>query len=293
MKEISILCLPLPMHPVAEDEILRRVRSSARPGLDFIMLPETCTGAERMHEPGDLFLNGMAQLARSFHSHICCPVGMKGSAGERLNTALLFGRDGEVLGRYDKLYPYWGEFDKQPPATPGRAAKVIETDVGKVGLAICFDVNFSGMWEEMARQGAELILWPSEYSAGVSLRAHALNHHYAVVSCTRFPDCTLVDIDGHERAYHVAGPAAAFELRFDMDRVLCHRNFNADKIAKLSREHPEISVDVYEREHWLMLSGRGEASVRELAREYGIETLCDYKARSLVAIDAMRPADGR
>ena len=53
----------------------------------------------------------------------------------------------------------------------------MDCDFGKLAILICFDANFPSVWDEAARQGAELVIWPSAYGAGTQLAAHALNHH--------------------------------------------------------------------------------------------------------------------
>jgi hypothetical protein len=62
--------------------------------------------------------------------------------------------------------------------------------------SICFDVNFPEVWKSLADRGAELVVWPSAYSAGTSLQAHALNNHYYIVTATADRDCQVYDITG-------------------------------------------------------------------------------------------------
>ena len=50
---------------------------------------------------------------------------------------------------------------------------VFDTEIGKLGLSICFDVNWPGIWREMRAEGAELICWISAYGGGLPLQALA------------------------------------------------------------------------------------------------------------------------
>ncbi len=61
---------------------------------------------------------------------------------------------------------------------------VYQADFWRIGVAICFDINFPEVWKTLADQGAELVVWPSAYSAGTALQARALNHRYYIVSAT-------------------------------------------------------------------------------------------------------------
>lgn len=66
---------------------------------------------------------------------------------------------------------------------PGEACPcVCEAGFGRLGLAICFDTGWSGHWEQLAADGAELVCWPSAYDGGFSLQAYAWRHQFYVMS---------------------------------------------------------------------------------------------------------------
>jgi predicted amidohydrolase len=67
----------------------------------------------------------------------------------------------------------------------GQDAQVYSADFGLLGFATCFDVNLPEVWKRLADQGAEVVIWPSAYSAGTSLQTHAINHHFYIVSVTQ------------------------------------------------------------------------------------------------------------
>src|SRR5208337_4324091 len=58
--------------------------------------------------------------------------------GRLFNRAVLFGRDGAIVGSYSKMHPVGGEADAG--VTPGVYPGSFELDVGRIGVSICFDI---------------------------------------------------------------------------------------------------------------------------------------------------------
>ncbi|MHB8377461.1 MAG: nitrilase-related carbon-nitrogen hydrolase [Dehalococcoidia bacterium] len=71
------------------------------------------------------------------------------------NGALLFGRDGSVIGRYEKSF-LW-HFDRRWFAA-GSAYPVFETDAGRIGMLICADGRMPEIARSLALGGAQIIL---------------------------------------------------------------------------------------------------------------------------------------
>ncbi len=269
------------------------VEAEGRRGADLIVLPETWTGQGDSPETLDgPTVTAMAALARKYQTYIVCPLD-RTDGSCRLNSGILLDREGNIACVYDKVYPYWSEYDVVPPVTPGEAVPVYETDFGRIGMAICFDVNFPEVWQRLADQGADLVVWPSAYSAGTSLQAHALNHHFYVVSCTYTCDCQVYDITGERILDESSSDLNVSRITLDLDRGIYHENFNSDRLPHLLDEHGEdICVEkTLPREQWFVLKAkRPGVSTRALARQYGLEELRDYIARSRRAIDQLRNA---
>jgi hypothetical protein len=196
---------------------------------------------------------------------------------------------------YDKLYPVWQTEVVQRTVVPGHACQVHPADFGKVGFAICFDVNWNALWEEMANHGAELVIWPSAYSAGRSLQAWAIQYNYYIVSATWIPDCTVYDIDGQESLYESNNRGGGLNVTrtvLDLDRRIFHADLNRPE--KLDHLLHERGNDVFQekwdpRENWFVLKAkRPGVSARQLAQEYGLEELRHYLNRSRCEIDKSR-----
>ena len=278
------------------DRIAGLVDQEGARGADIIALPETCRGQNDNSQEGldGPTISALSRLAKQHRTYIVCPID-RHEGGRRLNTAVLLDRRGQVAGVYDKVYPFAEEFARRPAVQPGQAVPVFKTDFGRVGLAICFDVNWAPLWQRLSDFGAELVIWPSAYSAGRSLQARASDFNYYVMSATWTPDCLVYDIDGEQLVYdhnNVSDGINTTRFTFDLDRCLFHQDYNLPaKLANLLKDH---GADV-EREKWLPMEGwfvlkakRPGVSARELARKYGLEERRPYLNRTRCEIDKLR-----
>jgi predicted amidohydrolase len=289
-RPVRILSLSFVDQPL--EKISAIIDAEAAKGVDLVILPETWRGQkDDTMEPLDgPTTKAMSALARKHHTYIVSPIDRL-HEGHRLNTAVLIDREGKVAFTYDKVFPYWSEFNHKKKVEPSAAAPVYTTDFGKIGIAICFDANFPEVWKALADQGAELIVWPSAYSAGTTLQAHALTNHYYIVTSTWAKDCIVYDINGEEILYQRSKDINVTRVTLDLDRGIYHQNFNLGKRTKLLKERADdIREDRWmDREQWFVLSARRPGvSARALAHQYGMEELRDYINRSRREINKMR-----
>jgi predicted amidohydrolase len=151
----------------------RRMAELARRALDegarLVLLPELAACGydwprlDALAEPLDgATTEAMAGLAARYRAYVAW--GMAEREGPRFyNTLTLAGPDGALVARYRKahLIPLLREPEH---FTPGDEVVVVATDVGVLGLAICYDLRFPGLFQRMASHGAEVLLvaaqWP-------------------------------------------------------------------------------------------------------------------------------------
>jgi predicted amidohydrolase len=131
---------------------------------DVILLPEgiTVIGTGKQYAdvaepvPGPTTAR-LGETAKRHHAWIAA--GVYEREGRVLyNTAVLIDREGNLAGKYRKVYLPRGEVEGG--LTPGNDYPVFQTDFGKVGLMICYDVFFADPARALATQGAEMILMP-------------------------------------------------------------------------------------------------------------------------------------
>ncbi len=74
------------------------------------------------------------------------------------NTAVFVGPKG-LIGRYRKIHlPTHSVFEERRYYRPGQEASLFKTDIGTIGLNICYDLYFPELTRLQALQGAELVV---------------------------------------------------------------------------------------------------------------------------------------
>jgi hypothetical protein len=80
--------------------------------------------------------------------------------------------------------------------TPGKEYPVSDCDFGKLGIQICWDIQFDDGWTALAKAGAEIVAWPTASPATVMPAARAAAHRYYVVSSTWRDNATIYEPTG-------------------------------------------------------------------------------------------------
>lgn len=142
---------------------------------DVVALPEDTLGLslwEQAHhgELGEVLpravermLERLGKAAAAHHMYlVCCNDTFDGGAVR--NTAFFLGRDGRVIGRYHKVNMPIDELDKQR----GDGFPVFPTsDLGDVGMLICYDMVFPEAARCLALGGADIIFHPTLGGAAI------------------------------------------------------------------------------------------------------------------------------
>lgn len=139
----------------------------------------------------------MRELARNDHVWImtgsfyeCNPNGL------RFNTSLLINPQGNITAKYRKLHLFDaslpdGTVAKESSRTaPGSKIIVANTELGNIGMSVCYDIRFPELYRLMAMKGADILMVPAAFayntgSAGhweTLLRARAIENGCYVVA---------------------------------------------------------------------------------------------------------------
>ena len=153
------------------------IRTAARQGADLVLLPEMFNCPyENACFP--VYAEPAGGETWQFLSRIAKELGIYlagGSVPERegdaiYNTCYLFSPKGEELARHRKVHlfdidvPGGQRFMESDTLTAGDQITVVDTPLGKLGIAICFDIRFSELFRVMGDKGAQLILIPAAFN---------------------------------------------------------------------------------------------------------------------------------
>jgi predicted amidohydrolase len=142
------------------------------------------------------------------------------------NIASVFDRKGDIIGEYRKAHLPCNELFQ---VTEGDSIHTIDTDIGKIGVMICYDVMFPAMAEALSLQGAEIVFHPT-YGYGwnnsigeATLRARASDGSFYLVTAKDYRynaagKSSVIDFWGHVMADAGFEPNVFITAQIDLDR---------------------------------------------------------------------------
>lgn len=113
------------------------------------------------------------------------------------NSCLVYDDQGKCIARYDKIHLFDVEISadekylESQAIEAGDKAVVIDTPIGRLGLAICYDIRFPELFRILLDKGAEIIALPTAFTVPtgqahweVLTRARAIeNFCYVIAAC--------------------------------------------------------------------------------------------------------------
>jgi predicted amidohydrolase len=189
------------------------VNEAGRQGCDIVLLGETITMPARgdvpalekaVSVPGPV-TEKFSELARKWKMYIIVGL-LENENGSLYNTAVLIGRDGSIAGKYRKVFLPLE--DIECGIIPGDSYPVFETDFGKIGIMICYDIQFVDPGRALSAQGAEIIFvpnWGNVLPAGV----RAMENHVWLASSGYDTPTDIYDPFGKRIAWADERPSVA------------------------------------------------------------------------------------
>ena len=238
------------------DEIERHVRSTvfAFPWVQMVVVGEAAPVGFRQDLAVEL--PGPAEdryrdLARELGIWLI-PGSFMERAGEAYhNTAIVIAPTGEVVTRYRKLFPF---YPYEGFVTPGEEVCVFDVpEVGRFGLAICYDKWFPEVQRQMCWQGAEVIIQVTATGTIDRDVETAISRANAAIN-----QCYFIDVNGAKGPFgngrsvvyapegeliHEAGEAEeVFPFMIDLERVRRTRNLGMHGLAQAMKSFRDSKV---------------------------------------------------
>jgi len=135
----------------------------------------------------------LGNIARKYRLYIVAGI-LERNGDTVFNTAVLIDRNGNLAGKYRKVSLPQEEIDGG--ITPGDSFSVFNTDFGRIGLMICWDITFPEPARILAQKGAEIIFLPI-WGGNLNLaKARAIENQVYLVSSTYDMITAVFDQEG-------------------------------------------------------------------------------------------------
>jgi len=137
-------------------KVLEYIREAGRKEADIICFPESCLHKTAVLEiKNPILVEIQKECKRNKIWGIVTEDFRLGK--EPYNTAILIGRNGQIKGKYKKIYLAGDE------TKSGKRTSVFKTDFGRIGIVICWDLAFPELFRKMKEKGAEIVFCPAQW----------------------------------------------------------------------------------------------------------------------------------
>lgn len=244
----------------------RMIAEAAGNGADIAVLPEmfNCPYSNKYFrsfaeaERGES-LEAMSSWARD-NGVILVGGSVPEKDGDKLyNTCFVFDRSGNMIAKHRKAHMFDVEFEngisfkESKHFSPGNEITVFDTEFGKMGAMVCFDIRFPELTRAMAKRGAQIIFCPAQFNMTtgprhweLSMRARAMDNELFFVgaSAARYEGFDY-ECWGHSA---VVSPFGEVLASCDEKEQILYCDVDLDEIDSARRQLPtflKLREDLY------------------------------------------------
>ncbi|MDW7668217.1 MAG: carbon-nitrogen hydrolase family protein [Bacillota bacterium] len=205
MNNMKIAQIQMKVYPDKEKnlkEVEKYLENMKEENTDIVVLPEmfNCPYDKSLFEEysekqGGKTWSKLSELAEKYNIYLFAgSIPEKVDSGEVYNTSYIFDRKGKQIGKHRKVHLFdidieGGQtFIESEILTPGKDLTVVDTEFGKIGLMICYDIRFPEWSRLMSLKGAQVIIVPGAFNMTtgpahweISFRVRALDNQVFTV----------------------------------------------------------------------------------------------------------------
>ncbi len=244
----------------------RMIKEAASNGARVVALPEmwNCPYSKEYFRP---FAEAEKGQTKEAMSRWACKNGVilvGGSVPERVgdklyNTCFIFDKDGKQIARHRKIHLFDVDieggirFKESNNFASGEDITVFDTEYGRMGVLICFDMRFPELVRAMANRGAELIFCPAQFNMTtgpkhweLTIRARAMDNelYYVGASAARYEGFDY-ECWGHST---VADPFGMVTASCDEKEQILYCDVDLNEVDSVREQLPtflHLREDVY------------------------------------------------
>lgn len=228
-------------------------------GVDLVCFPERMNMqsvgnvAEHMAETaGKRTMEVFQKKAKEYGIFLHCGSLYEKIQGEERcsNTSVLLGPDGAVLAKYSKLHMFDVDLEDGTACKESQKVKagddivVVDTALGKLGFAICYDIRFPEMFRKMMEKGVQVIIVPASFTSTTGknhweplLRARAIENQVYLLAPNQTGKKPEFEAYGHSMAID---PWGTVLTEAGVGETILYAEINLDKEDDIRKQIPCI-----------------------------------------------------
>lgn len=159
------------------------------------------------------------------------------------NTGVLVDPAGRIRHIARKLHVF-GYKSREPEfMSPGDVLDVVETPFGRVGVVVCYDLRFPGLWQELSDRGADIVIVPAAWPTArvepwqVLAQSRAIEHQMWVIAANAAGEHGGIELAGSSL---VAAPNGRVVARAGAEPGVTYAEIEPERIADMRSHFPVL-----------------------------------------------------
>jgi omega-amidase len=153
--------------------------------------------AEYAETMGDVTCKALSEIAKETNTYLIGGSFPEIKEGKFYNTCTIWNRNGGLIGTHRKVHlfdidiPGKIRFQESEVLSPGNELTLVDTEYGKIGVGICYDIRFPEMAMIAARKGCIAMIYPAAFNMTTGplhwellQRARAVDNQIYIAACS-------------------------------------------------------------------------------------------------------------
>ena len=156
-------------------QIISKIEEAKAKGADLVVLPEIfyhpyeLKALPRLEESNGETLGQLQTTAKRLEIYLCTGSMVERVENKRFNKSYLIDPSGKIILEHCKAHMFDVDFETLRTRESlifdaGDGFAIAKTELGKVGMLICYDIRFPEAARKLALMGAEIILVPAAFN---------------------------------------------------------------------------------------------------------------------------------
>ncbi len=204
VKRFNVALLQLDIQKGEVETNFKKIKSYlpklAKKNIRIVSLPELWptgfvkTKLQKMAEETLQAIEWMKELSAKYEM-VIVGSGIEEEKGEFYNSAHIID-SGKFLGYYRKVHLF-SPIKENTVFSAGSEAKVFDTSIARIGVAVCYDLRFPELIRKIMKLGAEILIVPAQWPEDrinhwqILLQARAIENQFFVIGVNRIGEVKL------------------------------------------------------------------------------------------------------